>query len=484
MEGIKKAREASAFPSPDQVRGEEPGHTSRPMDASDGLPTPRRYWAIAAIVLAISMAVLDGAIANVALPAIARDLNASPAASIWIVNAYQLAVVVSILPFASLGDILGYRRVFQAGLLVFTLASVACALSHSLVGLTLARVLQGFGAAAIMSVNAALVRFTYPHRLLGRAIGINALVVAVASALGPPVASAILSAASWPWLFAVNLPTGALALLIAQWALPHTERSPHSFDLPSALLNALTFGLLIVGAESLSAGTNLGALALAGGLVAGTVLVRRQLSRASPLVPVDLLRIPAFAFSVAASVCSFSAQMLAFVSLPFYFQNVLGRDQVETGLLMTPWPVAVAVMAPIAGRLADRFSAAVLCGVGSVVLSAGLTLLALLPVQAPSDVIVCAMVLCGVGFGFFQAPNNRAMLGSAPRARSGGAGGMQATARLLGQTCGATLVAFSFRASSSHGSTVALGLGAGFAAASAVVSTLRHHRRVDVQPAR
>lgn len=454
------------------------------MDASDGLPTPRRYGSIAAIVLAITLAVLDGAIANVALPSIARDLNASPAASIWIVNAYQLAVVISILPFASLGDILGYRRVYQAGLLVFTLASVGCAMSHSLVGLTLARVLQGFGAAAIMSVNAALVRFTYPHRLLGRAIGINALVVAIASAVGPSVASAILSVASWPWLFAVNLPTGTLALLIAHFALPHTERSPHPFDTPSALLNALAFGLLITGAESLSTGSALGALGLAGGLAAGVVLVRRQLSRAAPLVPVDLLRIPAFTFSVVASVCSFSAQMLAFVSLPFYFQNVLGRGQVETGLLMTPWPVAVAVMAPIAGRLADRFSAAVLCGVGSVVLAIGLALLALLPTSATSLTLGCVMALCGVGFGFFQSPNNRAMLGSAPRARSGGAGGMQATARLLGQTSGATLVAFSFRASASHGPTLALGLGACFAAASALVSTLRHHRQVDVQPAK
>ncbi|QRN93197.1 MFS transporter [Archangium violaceum] len=451
------------------------------MEATDGLPTPRRYWAISAIVLAITMAVLDGAIANVALPAIARDLRASPAASIWVVNAYQLAIVVSLLPFASLGDIVGYRRVFQSGLLVFTLASLGCALSGSLVGLTLARILQGFGAAAIMSVNAALVRFTYPNRLLGRAIGINALVVALSSAIGPTVASAILSAGSWPWLFAINLPMGCIALLIANRALPHTERSRHPFDLTSALLNAVTFGLLIIGAESMTTGSRLGALALAGGLAAGVVLVRRQLSRTSPLVPVDLLRIPVFAFSVTASICSFSAQMLAFVSLPFYFQDVLGRSQLETGLLMTPWPVAVAVMAPIAGRLADRFSAAILCGVGSVILSMGLTLLALLPPHAASSTIVCGMALCGVGFGFFQSPNNRAMISAAPKARSGGAGGMQATARLLGQTCGATLVAVAFRTSSSHGPTVALGVGAGFAATAAVVSTFRHHRQVDVQ---
>ncbi|ATB34888.1 transporter [Cystobacter fuscus] len=457
------------------------GSEKTELEASDGLPTPRRYWAIAAILLAITMAVLDGAIANVALPAIARDLNASPAASIWIVNAYQLAIVVSLLPFSSLGDIVGYRRVFQAGLLVFTLASLACALSGSLVGLTLARVLQGFGAAALMSVNAALIRFTYPNRLLGRAIGINALVVAVSSAMGPTLASVILSVSGWPWLFAINLPTGIVALLIAYRSLPHTRRSGLPFDLTSALLNALTFGLLLIGFETLTTGALPAALLLAGGLAAGSVMVRRQLSRTAPLVPVDLLRIPVFAFSVVASLCSFSAQMLAFVSLPFYFQNVLGRGQVETGLLMTPWPVAVAIMAPIAGRLADRFSAALLCGVGSVVMAAGLTLLALLPAHVASGAIVCGMVLCGVGFGFFQSPNNRAMLSSAPKARSGGAGGMQATARLLGQTCGATLVAVCFRAFESRGPTMALGLGACVAAVSAVVSTFRHHRQVDVQ---
>ncbi|MFY0582800.1 MFS transporter [Cystobacter fuscus] len=427
------------------------------------------------------MAVLDGAIANVALPAIARDLNASPAASIWIVNAYQLAIVVSLLPFSSLGDIVGYRRVFQAGLLVFTVASLACALSGSLEALTLARVLQGFGAAALMSVNAALVRFTYPNRLLGRAIGINALVVAVSSAAGPTIASAILSLSSWPWLFAINLPMGCIALLIAHRSLPHTRRSGLPFDLTSALLNALTFGLLLIGVETLTTGVFPAALLLAGGLAAGSLMVRRQLSRTAPLVPVDLLRIPVIAFSVVASICSFSAQMLAFVSLPFYFQNVLGRSQVETGLLMTPWPVAVAIMAPIAGRLADRFSAALLCGVGSVVMAAGLTLLALLPAHVASGAIVCCMILCGVGFGFFQSPNNRAMLSSAPKARSGGAGGMQATARLLGQTCGATLVALCFKVFSSHGPTVALGLGACVTAMSAVVSTFRHHRQVDVQ---
>src|SRR5579863_1115599 len=155
-----------------------------PEQLPDGLPVPRRYWAIAAIILAIIMSVLDSTIVNVALPTVARDFGASAAASIWVVNAYQLAILMLLLPLASLGEIVGYRRVSQAGLAVFTLGSLACALAPSLLTLTIARVLQGLGAAGIMSVNVALVRFTYPQRSLGRAIGINAFVVASAAAVG------------------------------------------------------------------------------------------------------------------------------------------------------------------------------------------------------------------------------------------------------------------------------------------------------------
>jgi MFS transporter, DHA2 family, multidrug resistance protein len=208
------------------------------MQPTDGLPVPQRYWAVLTISLGLLMAVLDGAIANIALPTIARDLEATPADSIWVVNAYQLAVTISLLPLSSLGEIFGYRRVFTAGLAVFTVASLGCALSSSLTTLTLARVVQGFGAAGVMSVNTALIRFIYPRSWIGRGVGINAMVGSVSSALGPTVASAILSVAHWPWLFAVNVPTGALALLIGLRALPDSPLARHRFDLPSAALNA------------------------------------------------------------------------------------------------------------------------------------------------------------------------------------------------------------------------------------------------------
>ena len=194
------------------------------LAAPDGLPLPQRTWAILTIALGLTLAVLDGAIANVALPTIAHDLDASPASSIWVVNAYQLAVTISLLPLASLGDIYGYRRVYQYGLIVFTIASLGCALSDSLLTLTIARVVQGFGAAGIMSVNGALVRFIYPRRWLGRGVGLNATIGSIASAVGPTVAAGILSVAPWPWLFAVNVPIGAVAIPMALRTLPQTRR--------------------------------------------------------------------------------------------------------------------------------------------------------------------------------------------------------------------------------------------------------------------
>jgi DHA2 family multidrug resistance protein-like MFS transporter len=447
----------------------------RPTEDTDGLPVPQRYFAILTIGLGLTMAVLDGAIANVALPTIAHDLNMSPASSIWVVNAYQLAVTVSLLPLASLGDIFGYRKVYRVGLVVFTLASLVCAQAHSLPELAIARMVQGFGASGIMATNTALIRFIYPRRLLGTAMGVNAMLVAVSSAIGPTVASGILSVASWHWLFYVNVPIGAAALGLGLFTLPRTATASEPFDMGSAILNAATFGLLIAGVDGLGQGEAHVAvyaeLVLAIG--AGWLLVRRQLSRRNPLLPVDLMKIPIFALSIGTSVCSFVAQMMSYVSLPFYLQDALGRSQVETGLLMTPWPLTVAVIAPIAGRLSDRYPAGILGGAGMAAMAIGLVLVAMLPAHPSTLDIIWRMVICGFGFGLFQTPNNRAMLAVTPRSRTGAAGGMLSTARLLGQTTGAALVAVVFGLVAQHATTVTLLLSACFAAVAAVVSLLR-----------
>ncbi|TDV32862.1 DHA2 family multidrug resistance protein-like MFS transporter [Paraburkholderia caballeronis] len=443
--------------------------------ADAGLPLPQRYHAIVVVALGVTLAVLDSAIANVALPTIARHLRASAAGSIWIVNAYQLSVTISLLPLASLGDRIGYRRVYLGGLALFTLASLGCALSTSLPMLALARMIQGLGAAGVMSVNTALVRMIYPRQHLGRGVAINAMVVAIASALGPTIASGVLSVASWPWLFAVNVPIGVAAFALGVRALPVNPPHRAPYDYLSAVMNALVFGLVIFAVDGLGHGER--RALVAGELIAAAVIgwffVRRQLTQPAPLLPVDLLRIPVFALSIGTSVCSFCAQMLAFVSLPFLLQETLGLSQVQTGLLMTPWPLVIVGAAPLAGVLSDRYPAGMLGGIGLTLFAAGLLSLATLGANPTAFDICWRMALCGAGFGTFQSPNNRQMLSAAPRERSGGASGMLGTARLTGQTLGAAFVALIFGVAPQHGPTIALYLAAAFAIVAAVVSMMR-----------
>jgi DHA2 family multidrug resistance protein-like MFS transporter len=191
----------------------------------DGLPKPRIYWAWATLMVGLTLAVIDGTIANVALPTIAADFSAGPAASIWIVNGYQLAIVITLLPFAALGEIYSYRRVYLLGVSLFTLASIACVFARSLEALTIARIIQGFGAAGLMSVNAALLRYTVPQAKLGTAIGLNALFVALSSTIGPTLAGIILHSLTWPWLFVINIPLGVLAVVMGMKILPYNELS-------------------------------------------------------------------------------------------------------------------------------------------------------------------------------------------------------------------------------------------------------------------
>jgi DHA2 family multidrug resistance protein-like MFS transporter len=441
----------------------------------DGLPVERRRWAVAAIFTALAMASLDTAIANIALPAIAADLGVSPADVVWVVNVYQIALVATLLPLGALGEIVGHQRIYLGGLLLFTLASLGCALAWSLPSLLVARALQGLGASGIMSVNSALIRFVYPSRHLGRGFGHNALVVATAFTLGPTIASGILALGPWPWLFAINIPFGLVAIGIGLKTLPPTPRAVHSFDFPGALLAASCLCLFILGIGSAAhkASPALVAIELAAAILLGGLLMRRQADHPAPMLPIDLFRRPVFALSAATSVCSFAVQGLAFVSLPFYFEDILQRTQAETGLFMTPWPLVVAIMAPIGGRLSDRHSAGVLGGLGLVLLSLGMVLLATLPASPSVANIVWRMVICGFGFGFFQTPNLRALMSSAPPDRSGGASGIVATARLTGQTIGAALAALCFGLAGRDGATLALALGAGFAALGSVMSFLR-----------
>ena len=300
-----------------------------PQRPADGLPMPQRLGAILAVAFGVSLSVIDGTVANVALPTIGQQLGISAADSIWIVNAYQLAIMVSLLSLSALGDVVGYRKVYIGGLMLFTVASVGCSLSGSLQALVLARVMQGFGAAAITSVNTSLIRFIYPKARLGRGMGVNATVVATSSVAGPTLAAGILSAADWPRLFAVNVPIGLAAMALSRRFLPENpvRVREHRFDWRDAVMNALTFGLMMASVEGFSHGLDPRVLSLgvAALIVVGFFFIRGQLREPYPILPFDLLRIPIFSVSVATSVCSFLGQMLAMVALPFYLQQACGR---------------------------------------------------------------------------------------------------------------------------------------------------------------
>ena len=446
-------------------------------DETDGLPMPKRIWAVVSVGFALCMSVLDINIVNIVLPTLSHDFGTSPAVTTWIINGYQLAIVISLLSFSALGEIIGYRKVFLSGIGLFCITSLICALSDSFWTLTVARIFQGFSASAITSVNTAQLRYIYPKSQIGRGMGINAMVVAISAAAGPSVASGILSIASWHWLFAINVPIGLVAFVLSLKFLPRNpvKVEGQRFDVTSAVMNALTFGLLICVIDGFA--HDIHWYILIPGfvimLIIGWFFIKRQKMQTYPLLPVDLLRNKIFSLSLLTSVFSFIAQMLALVSIPFFFQRVLHLSEVATGLLLTPWPLATMITAPLAGRLMDRYNAGLLGGIGLMIFGTALLLLAMMPAHPSHIDIIWRMFLGGIGFGLFITPNNSTIIASAPRERSGGASGMLGMARLLGQTVGAAFVAVLFAMFPGHGMRYALVFGAVIAVVSAVISSLR-----------
>ena len=462
------------------------GPQGGPVATADGLALPARRQAMLVIILGLTLAVLDTSLVNLALPDIARQLQSDSARSIWVVNAYQLATLIVLLPLAALGERMGYRRVYLVGIALFSVASLGAMLAASMPALIVARALQGLGAAGVMAVNAALVRLIYPRAQLGQGMAINSLVVATASMAGPSVAAAILSVASWPWLFAMNLPLGVFIWRLGRRALPANPPSAHGgprFSLVDVLLNGTMFTLIFLGGSHLGVGAAAhagggasGGWMLLAGLAVGAVYLWRQWRVAVPLFPVDLLRIPVFALSMGSSVGAFCAQMLGFLALPFLLLEAQGRSHLEAGLLITAWPLATALVAPLAGRLIGRHPDGLLGGIGMAVFAAGLLALGLLPAQPSEWNIVWRMALCGAGFALFQSPNNHTIVTTAPLHRSGAASGMLGTARLTGQTLGAVLLAAIFALRPGHdgsAESLALLLAAGCAAVAGVCSSLR-----------
>ena len=439
---------------------------------------PRQYLAVVAVLAAIMMGVLDGTVMNVALPTLSKEFDVSASNIIWVVNAYQLVVTMMLLGFAAIGDVFGYKRVFLCGVSIFVTASALCAMSRSFEMMVFARVLQGIGGACTMSINTALLRLIFPPGRLGRVMAANAVIVAVTAASGPTLGGAILSIGHWSWIFLMNIPLGLAALLLGWKLLPHNppSKEPKRLDGQSVVMNAVFFGLLIYTIEGI-AHDGVSTLLLLQGVITvivGILYIRRQLQIPMPILPVDLFRIPIFAMSIGCSIACFTAQMMALVSLPFFMQHTLKMSVAETGLMLTPWPLATTLTAPIAGRLIEKVHPGVLGGIGMTVFTTGLYLLSMLGEGAGLADLAWRMAVCGVGIGLFQTPNNVTITTSAPIRRSGGASGMLGTARVLGQTLGTAIVAVVFHLVSSPNSEKAcFYVAIAFAVTAGFVSFLR-----------
>lgn len=440
---------------------------------TDGLPLPRRLTAIAAVSFGTALVVIDGAIATVALPTIARDLHVDSAAAVAVVTVYQLVLVMLLLPFSGLGNRIGLKRLYQIGQIVFTVATILCFFAKSLPFLLIVRAAQAAGAAAALSVSSALVRQIYPARQLGRGLGVNSVVVSVSSAIAPTLGGLVLAIGPWPWVFASAVPFAIASLLLGR-SLPDLPRSRAPFDVLGAVLCAAMFGLVIGGLESAVHGDSpmVSAAVVVAGIAIGIVFVRREQGEAEPILPVDLLARPVLALSTIGAFTAFVATMTLLLALPFRLQHGYGFAPSEVGAVIAPWPLTTMFVAPLAGSLSDRYPAGALGGIGMVIAIAGLLSLAFLPHDPSYLDIAWRMSLTGAGFGMFLSPNARLIIGSAPTERAAAAGGLISTTRMVGQTTGATLVAALLAMGVGGGSMPAL-VAAGLALIAGICSLAR-----------
>ena len=420
---------------------------------ADGLPRPRRYWAIAAISFGTALLVLDGAIANVALPTIARDVGVTNAVVTNVVTIYQLVLVMVLLPFSSLGDRIGHRNFYQVGQLVFLVSSALCLLAQNFFVLLALRALQAVGAGMALSVSAAMLRQVYPARQLGSGMGINSVIVASSAALAPTLGGFIVAHLAWQWVFAAAAPFAVVSLMLGR-ALPDPVRQAKPPEWLSGIWSAATMLLLIGGMQLATHESGVvGAALTAVGVVSLVLLVRRERARPAPVVPVDLLAKPVLGFSALGAIACVVAAGALMLSLPFRLQETMGYSPEQAGLLLLPFPLTMLFVAPAAGWLSDRVAPTKLGVAGMALAIAGLLLLVFMPEHPGEFTIAWRLSLTAVGFGLFFAPNSRLLIGQAPKDRAAAAGGLLSTSRLLGQTIAAVAVGMLLAAGAGLGPT-------------------------------
>ena len=438
----------------------------------DGLPVPRRYWAITVLMLGLTVTVLDGTMSNVALPAISNSLGIPASQTVWVVLAYSLTIVGCMLPLSAVAERVGFRRMYFIGMVLFLLGSVSAAMSTSMFHLVASRAGQGLGSAMVMCLFGGIMRYTYPLGKLAAGLSLNAFMVGIMAVLGPSLGALLLQWFSWPVIFLVNVPLILLTLFGIRF-LPDGPRRSGAFDWLACGLSAALFALALFGLESLGRNPGLAVACLIAAALLAWAIVRRSWGQPAPVVPVDLLRVRSVGYAVGASVLFFAAQMGAFVSLPFYFKAAYGASYSEIGLYLGSWAIGAALMAPVSAYTAARYPVSLLCAAGAIVLSSGLLGVLLASADTGAWWLCACMFTGGIGFGFFQTPNNRAMLGDIPRHRSGAAGGMQSTTRVFGQGMGTAFAGLAFQLSAEQGAAFGVSVAIAFALGALAVNVVR-----------
>ncbi|MDH1610461.1 MFS transporter [Klebsiella aerogenes] len=449
-----------------------------------GFEAPRRYLAAAAILIGVLMAALDSSIVNVALPSIANALRVDSASGIWITNGYQVASAATMLICASLGSRIGEKRFYTAGMALFTLSSLGCSLAPTFGVLVTMRILQGVSYAVMISVGLGLYRVIFPPRALGTIFGLNALAFAVGTAIGPALGGLIISSLSWPWLFYINILPGGAAIIFSLISLGADNEKEKGFDWAGALSSAAALGLMVVAVDQIGRWESLTLIYCAAASVALFAFFIIVQTRAKhPLLPLDIFRSRQYSFAVLSSVSMFVAQGMALVGLPFVLQHSYHYSVLESAFIFTPWPVAVAFCAPVAGRLSNRFNPTRISTVGVVIFCLGLGSLALLPGAATVNDFLWRTAVCGVGYGLFLPPNNKEMFANVSANRTATASGVLSTARTTGLSIGAALVAMVIALlngltgpGGAQFAVYVFGFACAIAAISSIASTLRLHR--------
>lgn len=405
----------------------------------DGLPMPRRIWAIIAVSFGSALFVLDGSIANVALPTLSQELRVDEGTITAVVTVYQLVMVMMLLPFSKLGDRIGHRRIYQTGQVLFCIASALVWFVDSFVMLLVLRAIQALGAGLALSVSAAMIRAIYPDKSLGSGLGINSVIVASAGALAPTLGGYIVAHLPWQYVFVAAVPFGLLSLVLGR-SLPNT-RPGADLDGIGSIWSALTVALLIGGVQLVShESTRFAGLAVfVAGCVSAWRLVRREKRQTRPVLPVDILAMPAVGLSALASTVMFCAVGLLPMTLPFILERQYGYSPDEVGLLLVPFALTLLFFSPFTSWLSDRIVPTKLGMFGLAVLICGFAAFIFLPDDASPFSIAWRLVACGIGFAFFIPPNSRLLMGSAPHDRTAAAGSVMSTSRLFGQANAAAL---------------------------------------------